>query len=172
MSNILPAQSLLAVLPASGWEALVEKLATGIHKADFWRPEDLSKPLLIKEIRELISFASRTSVQEKRLAIVPAADQMGAPAANALLKLLEEPSADLHVLLLVESDQLLPTVRSRLSLLPALPASATMEESGIIRQSLAKLDPQDPSDRKEAQRLLYLSPLIHQGIRPEVIIPS
>lgn len=48
-----------------------------------------------------------------RLGVVCAADTMSLPAANSLLKVTEEPPADVRVLFLSETGALIPTIRSR-----------------------------------------------------------
>jgi len=172
----LPAQSCLLVAPAGTWGPVTSRLSKTLHGADVWQPEDLSKPLPIAEVRRLLAFAARTGVGEKRLAIIPAADRMGTEAANALLKLLEEPPAGLSLLLLAETTRILPTVRSRLTALEPASLSATMGgEAPVLsawKAALSSLDLAREAGREEAGRLLYLYPLVHQGIRPETVLES
>lgn len=78
-------------------------------------PESGSKVIKIDQVRQLVSFATRTAqYQGYRVAIIAPAEALNRNAQNALLKTLEEPG-EKTVLLLV-SDQpslLLPTIRSR-----------------------------------------------------------
>lgn len=75
----------------------------------------LKTQLTVDEVRRLKSHFSMSAADGGwRVAIIDAADEMNTSAANALLKLLEEPPAD--TLLLLVSHQparLLPTIRSR-----------------------------------------------------------
>lgn len=74
-----------------------------------------SKEIRVSEIRELISFLSLSSAEGgRRVVIVDCADEMNVAAANALLKMLEEPP-ERTILLLVshQPSRLLPTIRSR-----------------------------------------------------------
>ncbi|MFA7280009.1 MAG: DNA polymerase III subunit delta' [Sterolibacterium sp.] len=69
----------------------------------------------VEQIRELGDFVFIGShAHGKRIAIFSPAESMNAAAANALLKILEEPPAGVYFILIVNSwHQLLPTIRSR-----------------------------------------------------------
>ncbi len=71
--------------------------------------------IVIDDVRKLISFFSQTSAEGGwRVAIVDAADEMNANAANALLKVLEEPPEKSIIFLVAHSPgKLLPTIKSR-----------------------------------------------------------
>lgn len=74
-----------------------------------------SKEIRVDAMRETIEFSQRTSAwgRGKAVLIFPA-ERMNAVSANALLKTLEEPAGDLRfVLASEETQQLLPTIRSR-----------------------------------------------------------
>ncbi len=78
------------------------------------RPER-GKPIRVDEIREAIA-GTRTHPFEgrRRVLVIEAADTMNPPAANALLKTLEEPHAWLGLILCARSEAaLLPTIVSR-----------------------------------------------------------
>ncbi len=75
----------------------------------------LKTVITVDEVRKLKNFFALSATDGgRRVVIVDAADEMNVNAANALLKLLEEPPAD-AVLLLVshQPSRLLPTIRSR-----------------------------------------------------------
>lgn len=75
----------------------------------------LRKQIVIDDVRRLKSFFALSAAEGgRRVAIVDAADDLTVEAANALLKVLEEPPAS-AVLLLVSHRpaRLLPTIRSR-----------------------------------------------------------
>ena len=73
------------------------------------------KALVIDQVRELGDyFALRPHYGTAKVAILEAADSMNRPAANALLKLLEEPPLGALIMLVADRpSQLLPTIRSR-----------------------------------------------------------
>lgn len=74
-----------------------------------------SQEIRVSEIRELTSFLSLSATEGgRRVVIVDAADEMNTAAANALLKMLEEPPARTVLLLVAhQPSRLLPTIRSR-----------------------------------------------------------
>jgi DNA polymerase-3 subunit delta' len=115
------------------------------------RTGKLRNEIVVDDVRDLSHFLRLTpSDGGWRIAIVDAADEMNRNAANALLKILEEPP-DNSVLLVVSHapGRLLPTIRSRcrklmLKPLPANETNALLTEllpnlSGEERQALASL---------------------------------
>jgi DNA polymerase-3 subunit delta' len=81
--------------------------------------------LTIDEVRRLANFFGMTSgAGGWRVAIVDTADDMNPNAANALLKMLEEPPSNAMLLLLSNAPgRLLPTIRSRCQRLQLRPLS-------------------------------------------------
>ncbi|MGP9805311.1 DNA polymerase III subunit delta' [Paracoccus sp. NSM] len=75
----------------------------------------LSAQITVDEIRRLLSFFHMSAAEGGyRVAIIDAADDMNIAAANALLKVLEEPPAQTLILLVAHQPAgLLPTIRSR-----------------------------------------------------------
>ena len=75
----------------------------------------LKQEIGVDEIRKLKSFFNLSATDGgRRVVIVDSADEMTVSAANALLKLLEEPPADVTILLIShQPSRLLPTIRSR-----------------------------------------------------------
>jgi DNA polymerase-3 subunit delta' len=69
----------------------------------------------IEAVRDVIEFAQLTSHRNgQRVVLVEPAETLNPSAANALLKILEEPPADVLFLLVAHAPQrLLPTIRSR-----------------------------------------------------------
>ena len=69
----------------------------------------------IDQIRELKEFAFRKpALSEKKVALIDDAHLMNRESANALLKVLEEPPEDTHLILVSEGkESLLPTILSR-----------------------------------------------------------
>lgn len=84
-----------------------------------YQPEN-SRMIRIDQVRALSQFAvASPQVAGVKVAIIDRTDQLNINAANALLKTLEEPVADVVLLLLQETGRpVLPTVRSRCRLLP------------------------------------------------------
>ncbi|GAB4272697.1 MAG: DNA polymerase III subunit delta' [Pararhodobacter sp.] len=75
----------------------------------------LKTVITVDEVRRLRDFFGMSSAEGgRRIVIVDAADEMNPNAANALLKLLEEPPAGAMLLLVAhQPSRLLPTIRSR-----------------------------------------------------------
>jgi len=71
--------------------------------------------IVIDDVRAVIDFLHlKPSASRWRVVIVDSADDLNRNSANALLKILEEPSTDTVLLLLAHAPQaLLPTIRSR-----------------------------------------------------------
>ena len=96
-------------------------LAAGSHP-DFRLLERLERPtgglarnISVDQVRSLSGFLSVTpSLSPRRAIVIDAADDLEASAANALLKMLEEPPANtLFFLVSHAPGRLLPTIRSR-----------------------------------------------------------
>ncbi len=92
--------------------------------------------LAVDEIRKLADFFGMTSgAGGWRVAIVDTADDMNYNAANALLKMLEEPPANAMLLLLSHAPgRLLPTIRSRCQRLELRPLDDAMLEKMLSRE--------------------------------------
>lgn len=98
----------------------------------------LKTVITVDEVRRMKSFFALSSADGgARVAIVDSADEMNPSAANALLKLLEEPPASVTILLVSHQPSgLLPTIRSRcrelrLAPLPAQAIAAALEQAGV-----------------------------------------
>jgi len=79
------------------------------------RPESKSRRLVIEQIREVESRLRRKSLRGgRKVAVIHEADRMQPAAANAFLKTLEEPPAEVHLLLITSAPELmLETILSR-----------------------------------------------------------
>ena len=77
----------------------------------------------VELVREAIGFARRTPALSRwRVIVVDAVDELNTNAANALLKILEEPPAGMILLLVSHmAARVLPTIRSRCRVLPLQP---------------------------------------------------
>jgi len=103
--------------------------------------------LSVGEVRRLAAFFGMTSgAGGWRVAIVDTADDMNDSAANALLKLLEEPPSRAMLLVLSNTPgRLLPTIRSRCQRLNLRPLS-----DGDMTIELARLLPELDADERAA----------------------
>ncbi|WBU64437.1 DNA polymerase III subunit delta' [Paracoccus aerodenitrificans] len=97
----------------------------------------------VEDIRALLSFFHMSAAEGgHRVAIVDAADQMNNSAANALLKVLEEPPQGGVILLIAHQPaRLLPTIRSRCRELRLSPLPAD-----TMRQVLAGLGTEEDAE--------------------------
>jgi DNA polymerase-3 subunit delta' len=78
-------------------------------------PEGTSRVIKVDQIRELVDFGTKTAgFGQRKVIILSPAESMNRAAANALLKLLEEPSEGTFIILVCHRSQALPaTIRSR-----------------------------------------------------------
>ena len=135
--------------------------ASGAHGDFRWlEPQEKSRTIKIDQVRELMSFATKTAgFGLRKVMVLAPADSMNVNAANALLKLLEEPAPNTHLILVCHRLQGVPaTIRSRCQILKA-PVPA-------IEDSLQWLD-RLTGQREESTRLLALSggaPLLAEAI--------
>ena len=117
----------LQVSPDSG---TFRRVASGGHadlltveRAYDPRRKRLRSEIIVDDIREIGSFLHLTPAEGGwRVVVVDGADEMNRSAANALLKILEEPPRRALLLLVAHSPgKLLPTIRSRCRRLPLAP---------------------------------------------------
>ncbi len=92
-------------------EAMNEAELASLKRSAFIRVDD---------VRKITEFLSKTSFNDGwRIVIIDSADDMNQNAANALLKILEEPPARTILFLISHNTgELLPTIRSRCTRLP------------------------------------------------------
>lgn len=104
-------------------------------------PEDQGKAIRIDVIRQLADFMGQTAQQGgRKVVILHPAEAMNLNAANALLKSLEEPSAETYLLLVSDQpSRLLPTIRSRCRVQSLITPSHT-DAMAWLSQNLPDLD--------------------------------
>ncbi|HEV2097460.1 MAG TPA: DNA polymerase III subunit delta' [Stellaceae bacterium] len=146
-----PSHSGLAVDPENG---VFRRVAAGGH-ADLltvergWDPRRrrLRGDIVVEDTREISAFFRLTAAEEGwRVVIVDGAEQMNRNAANAVLKILEEPPARALLLLVSHSPgQLLPTIRSRCRRLMLAPL-----EPGLAARLTRRYRPQIDEDEAAA----------------------
>ena len=136
----------LAIDPASG---AFRRVAAGGHadlltveRAYDPRRRRLRSEIVVEDAREITGFFRLTAAEEGwRIVVVDGAEEMNHSAANALLKVLEEPPRQAVLLLVSHSPgQLLPTIRSRCRRFPLAPLGCpvVMQLLGRYRPELAK----------------------------------
>lgn len=105
------------------------------------RDGKLAREIRVHEVRQLANFFSLSAADGgRRVVIVDTADEMNVNAANALLKMLEEPPRDAFLLLIShQPSRLLPTIRSRCRELRLSPLSPADMESAL-QQAGAQID--------------------------------
>lgn len=108
----------------------------------------------VDDIRKTAKFFSQTSGSDNwRIAIVDVADHLNRSAANALLKILEEPpKRALFMVLSHSAGKLLPTIRSR-----CLSLKLRQLDDGPLVEALNHLNALDGLDQPSIQRLISLS---------------
>lgn len=103
------------------------------------KPEQgLARSMKIDQVRGLIaSFATKPSLSQRRVVVIDSIDEVERPgAANALLKVLEEPPQGTIFLLVSHAPgRLLPTIRSRCRLLRFDPLPAA-DVAAVLRAEL------------------------------------
>ena len=145
------AQSLLCLTPSVEGFACGQCRSCQVYKAqshpDFMAIglQDERQAIVIEQIRELIYFLNLSrSYSPRHVVSVYPAERMNSNAANSLLKSLEEPSANTHLLLLTANPaSLLPTIRSRCQVLrlplPSTEQALTFLQTQSISQPLDEL---------------------------------
>jgi DNA polymerase-3 subunit delta' len=125
-----PPPTSLDVDPANPVARRLAQLAEPRHFLLRRGPNDketaLSQVISVDEVRKMKSFFALTAADGgRRTAILDAVDEMNPAAANALLKLLEEPPPNVTLFLIAHQPaRLLPTIRSRCRELRLTPLAA------------------------------------------------
>lgn len=144
-------------------------LAAGSHPdLRVLQPEGAAQSIRVDQIRSLIDFVAQTpQIGDWKLVVIDLAHRMNQNAANALLKILEEPAGNCVILLATERPQmLLPTVRSRCSRIRIKPPSVSQAVAFLIGQGM---------DTAEAEYLVGQigpRPLQIQGWVKQEILPQ
>ena len=149
------ARLLLCATPAGGLNCgkchSCELSASGSHGDFRWlEPAGASRVIKIDQIREVVEFTGKTaSFGLRKVIVIAPAENMNISAANALLKVLEEPGSNTYLILVCHRPHGLPaTIRSRCQFLrPASPSAG---------ESLDWLD-RISASRAESEHLLNLA---------------
>jgi hypothetical protein len=111
---------------------------------------DIEKGVITVDIIRRLYSMTKTIETGMRLIVIDYAQRMGVQAQNAFLKLLEEPGANTHFILLTDTvSKLLPTIRSRVQTIEINPITAT--------QSDALLDELKITDKTRRSQLLFIA---------------
>ncbi len=143
-------------------EVLTESALTIVRRGYDPKTGRVFKNIGVEDIRSLGNFFALSSADGLPLiAIIDSADDMNSNAANALLKLLEEPPPNSYLFLVSHSPNgLLPTVRSRCTKLNCVPLDFAdlqnaLEEAGLSkaaeRSALAMLSGGSPGEALRLQ---------------------
>lgn len=90
---------------------------------------DIEKGVITIDLIRRLYVITKTIETGARLIVIDYAERMGIQAQNAFLKLLEEPGANTHFILLTHiASKLLPTVRSRVQIIEINPITAVQSE--------------------------------------------
>ncbi len=137
-----------------------------------------SSIIRIDQIRELEAFVFVGSHREgNRVVLITEAEAMNGPAANALLKILEEPPSSVYFILVsTRSKSLLPTLRSRCRVIAfgppdAATAAAWLAGAGLEKQARRYLDlaggaPMRVAQWKDQGQLTPIDALVDSLIAP------
>lgn len=108
------------------------------------RRKTMRGAIVIDDIRQIHGFFTRTASESGwRICIIDSCDEMNTSAANALLKILEEPPENALLLLVSHAPgRLLPTIRSRCRTLPLAPLS-TSDVVAVLTDHHRDLAPAD-----------------------------
>lgn len=124
----LPADHAVTARVAAGGHADLRVLQPGMPHPDTGRP---TRRIVVSQVRRAVQFTNMTSAEEGwRVVLVDPADELNANAQNAILKVLEEPPANVLFLLVSHAPgRLLPTIRSRCRrlTLPPLPGDTVLD---------------------------------------------
>lgn len=134
-----PASHETLTLPAD--DAVAARVMSGGHggvvevkRSESETTDKLRKEIVISDVRKLSGFFGQTASEGGwRVAIIDAADELNVNAANALLKMLEEPPEKTILLLIAHSPgRLLPTIKSRCRALPLKPLNADSMRAFLV----------------------------------------
>jgi hypothetical protein len=111
---------------------------------------DIEKGIITVDVIRRLYTMTKTIETGTRLIVIDYAERMGVQAQNAFLKLLEEPGANTHFIILTHTvSKLLPTVRSRLQVVAINPIT--------LQQSEALLDELRMTDATKRSQLLFIA---------------
>lgn len=105
----------------------------------------LKRDIAVSEMRDLLRFASQSSFQPNgyKIIVIVEAERLNIEAANAILKILEEPPERTIFFLLYQNEAaVLPTIHSRAQNISISPVPIQELVSGLINRGFAEEDAQ------------------------------
>ncbi len=124
---------------------------------------DPTYPMMVAGVRGLAGKLAM-SERERRIVLVPFAEQLNQSSSNALLKILEEPPSGVHFLLGAPSpDRVLPTIRSRSTLQNLVPSSHEQVVAFLRTRKVSEKAAQDAAKRamgRPREALEFSSPAL------------
>lgn len=101
-----------------------------------------SREIRVRDIRALNQLMALSAHRGgRRVVLIWPADDMNLSAANALLKVLEEPGEGLQFLLVAAHPaRLIPTIRSRINVVNCPPSSSAQAQAWLTRQGVDQAD--------------------------------
>jgi DNA polymerase-3 subunit delta' len=118
--------------------------SAGTHPDVLWvRPKEAGKAIRIDQVRELGVYLTMTAhAGGRKVAVISPADALNLNAANSLLKTLEEPTDNTHILLVTAVPGRLPvTVRSRCQSVKCSMPSVDAARNWLSRELSVDADP-------------------------------
>jgi len=162
------------VLYVGDYESALKELAVNEKEIEMFVHETDKKTLSIKSMREMMSVASKTAYQGKRLLIIPLAERLSVPASHALLKTLEEPSKINRFLLVTRFPKsLLATILSRVQIIRGESTKSEENEEVDVAKLLTAKQRRALTDEElagigkildEQMRLPAVSPAIYRSM--------
>lgn len=111
---------------------------------------NIEKGVITVDVVRRLYSTTKTIEKHVRLIVIDYAERMGVRAQNAFLKLLEEPGARTHFILLTHTpSKLIPTLRSRVQLINVSPIT--------LIQSEALLDELQVTNSQKRTQLLFIA---------------
>jgi DNA polymerase III subunit delta' len=140
----------VGLLSAAKYIANQQQVAPQIVLPEKDEKVDLEKGIISIDIMRRLYEETRTKSTAGRIIIIDYAERMTVQAQNAFLKLLEEPNAGTHFILLSHSaSKLLPTITSRVESIDLRPIST--EQSNDLLTNLGV------SDATKRSKMLYIA---------------
>ncbi len=146
----------LAQMPISVQSASQNELASKSSKKSAKVIAKAALTIKIDDIRALQPFIYQGG-QGIRICVLDYAEQMTIAAANALLKTLEEPQAQVHLFLISDTPaQLLPTIKSRVQQLP-LQQIESSSAINYVSEALGNIVNREAVSPAQIEQLLQLA---------------
>jgi DNA polymerase-3 subunit delta' len=126
------------------------------------QPEEGAASIKVDQIRNLVEFFGQSSLQGgRKVTVLMPAESMNINAANALLKTLEEPSANSVIILVShQAGMLLPTIRSRCQVVDfSIPSESQATNWLMTQAEVLEAETQlSAEDLRQVLNLAYQAP--------------